>query len=198
MGREVICQCDWAGVRAEVKALLETSELIVRGPIRKRARFNELNHLRADDGRLCFSVEGEAVALFLGAAVAEKWVAAIKSPPTLAKKLGITGKTVVRIIGNMDEALASAVAEAGKNSAVNPNLILAQIDTPESLQAVLKAARAQLATGVPLWLAYAKGPGHPLSESSIRSILRELGMIDTKVASVSAQLTATRFNMRKS
>jgi hypothetical protein len=51
---------------------------------------------------------------------------------------------------------------------------------------------------VPIWMVYAKGPGHPLNESAIRSYLRTNGMMDTKVASVSSELTALRFTIRKS
>jgi hypothetical protein len=47
-------------------------------------------------------------------------------------------------------------------------------------------------------MVYAKGPGHPLNESAIRSFLRGNGMMDTKVASVSSELTALRFSVRKS
>jgi hypothetical protein len=199
MGREAICKCDWAGVSAEVKALLETREIILRGSMRKRLRFEDLKDIRADAGRLCFTVKSDPVQLFLGAAAAEKWAAAIKSPPSLAKKLGITNEIVVRSVGSIDDkALASALAEAGDLSTDRPDMIVACVDTLKSLHAALKATNAQLTQGVPIWLVYAKGPGHLLSESSIRSLLRDRGMIDTKVASVSARLTATRFSARKS
>jgi hypothetical protein len=45
-------------------------------------------------------------------------------------------------------------------------------------------------------MVYAKGPGHDLSETAVRSLLRDNGMIDTKVASVSAKFTALRFIYR--
>ena len=47
-------------------------------------------------------------------------------------------------------------------------------------------------------LVYAKGKGHAIDESAIRSLLRANGMMDTKIASVSATLTAIRFNLQKS
>ena len=46
MGREAVCTCDWAGTVAEVKALLETSELILRGEIRRRVPFHEIKDVR--------------------------------------------------------------------------------------------------------------------------------------------------------
>lgn len=36
MGREATCTCDWNGIQAEVKALIEPPELILRGAIRRR------------------------------------------------------------------------------------------------------------------------------------------------------------------
>jgi hypothetical protein len=61
----------------------------------------------------------------------------------------------------------------------------------------LRASKAQLLKGVPIWIVYPKGPGHAINETAIRSLLRENGMIDTKVASVSSKFTALRFIYRK-
>jgi hypothetical protein len=120
-------------------------------------------------------------------------------PVSLARKLGITNRTVVRTIGDArDESLKAALAEAARISDKDADLILACVDTPESLRATLQQAAKQLMNAVPIWMVYAKGPGHPLNESMIRSALRASGMMDTKVASVSSELTALRFNLRKS
>jgi hypothetical protein len=200
MGREAICKCDWAGVTAEVKVLLEPNEMIVRGDIRKRVPRTELQQVKVQSDRLCFTVGREPVQLFLGSTAAVSWARAIATPlPAVARKLGITDKTIVRTIGSVhDDALKSALAEAAQISERGADLIVAYVDTPESLRATLGEAKAQLLRGVPIWMVYAKGPGHSLNESSIRSLLRSNGMMDTKVASVSAELTALRFSLRKS
>jgi hypothetical protein len=198
MGREAVCICDWAGKTAEVKALLETSEIILRGAIRKRIAFSEISGMKADGGRLCFTVNGEAVQLDLGTA-AGRWAAAITNPaPSLARKMGITDKIVVRVIGEVcDEALSEALAEAAGISRKDAGMIVACVDSPELLHGALRNAKAQLLKGVPIWMVYAKGPGHVINENAIRTLLRENGMIDTKVASVSGKYTALRFNYRK-
>jgi len=200
MGREATCKCDWAGTTAEVKVLLEPPDLIVRGEMRKRVPISSLKRVEAQSGWLRFNTGREQVQLFLGTPMAEKWATAIKTPPpTLARKLGITDKSIVRTIGDIrDEALNEALSEAAQISAKNPDLIVAYVDTPESLAATLREAKAQLAKSTPVWLVYPKGPGHPLNESTIRSVLRGIGMMDTKVASVSVRLTALRFNLRSS
>lgn len=200
MGREAICKCDWAGVTAEVKVLLEPDEMIVRGDIRKRVPRAQLHEVKVQSDRLCFTVGREPVQLFLGSTAAVSWAKAIATPlPGLSRKLGITDRTIVRTIGSIhDDTLKSALAEAARISERGADLIVACVDTPESLRATLGEAKAQLLQGVPIWVVYAKGPGHSLNGSSIRSLLRTNGMMDTKVASVSAELTALRFSLRKS
>lgn len=200
MGREAVCQCNWAGATATVKALLETSELILRGEIRKRIAFAGLKSVKAAGDCLLFTVGGEKVQLHLGKAQAAKWAAALQAGPApLAKKLGITSETVVRVIGRTDdEALQTALDFAGRLSATNPNLIVACVTTPKDIAAALRKAGSQLAAGTPIWLVYPKGPGHPLNESMVRSAGLAAGLVDTKVASVSAALTGLRFNPRRS
>ena len=199
MGREALCECTFAGSTAKVKALLETNEIILRGDIRMTAPLKALKNIRVQSETLCFNVDKHTVQLHLGAAVAESWAKKIKSPPpTLADKLGITDKTIVRTIGEItDRALFNAISSAAQVSARNPNVILACIETPESLIATLKEAKAQLTRSIPIWLVYRKGPGHPINESAIRTTLRAQGLMDTKVASVSEHLTALRFNRPK-
>lgn len=200
MGREAICECNWAGTTAKVKALLETSELILRGELRRKIAFAELKKVEARNGQLCFTVANENVQLALGADQAAKWAAAIHAGPVpLAKKLGITSEIIVRTIGSIDdEALGSALRQASQVSARNPDLVIACVETPAQLSAALKSASAQLAKRVPIWIVYPKGKGHPLNESMIRTAALPLGLVDTKVAAVSARLTAIRFNLRAS
>jgi hypothetical protein len=198
MGREAVCDCTFDGTTTKVKALLESEELILRGDIRLRAPLHALHHVRVESESLCFNLDEGPVRLDLGAAAAKSWAKKIKSPtPSLADKLGITGKTVRTIGPISDRALDSALSSAALVRAQNPDLILSYVDTPESLAATLREAKAQLARSIPIWLVYRKGPGHPLNESAIRTTLRAQGLMDTKVVSVSAELTALRFNLPK-
>jgi hypothetical protein len=162
------------------------------------APLQALQNVRVQGDRLCFTIDKEPVQLHLGAKVAGSWTKKIKAlPASLADKLGITGKTVRTVGSVFDHALDSALTSAAQIRAEKPDVIVACIDTPESLTATLRDAKKQLADGVPLWLVYRKGPGHPLNEAAIRTALRAHGLMDTKVASVSSELTALRFNLRK-
>jgi hypothetical protein len=198
MGREAICDCIFDGTTTKVKALLESEELILRGDINVRAPLHALHHVRVESASLCFNLDKGPIRLDLGAAAAKSWAKKIKSPPpSLADKLGITGKTVRTIVPRSDRALDSALGSAALISGRNPDVILAFIDTSESLAATLQTAKVQLARSIPIWLIYRKGPGHPINESAIRTCLRAHGLMDTKVSSVSPELTAIRFNLLK-
>ena len=200
MGREAICTCVWNGEKSEVKALLEPPELILRGEIRRKLPFSKMKSVKADGNLLRFKFEGDSVALELGNAIAAKWAdALLKPPPTLAKKLGITPETTVRMIGPMDDAALNKALEDAKDvSQRKGELILARVDTPADLHAALNKAADQLKTGVPIWFIYRKGPGHPLNENQVRDIALETGIVDTKMASVSAEFSALRFVKRRS
>ena len=198
MGREATCDCTFDGTTAKVKALLEANEIILRGNIRMTAPLHALQNVKVQSDRLCFTIGKHPLQLHLGAKAAESWAKKIKThPPSLADKLGITGKTVRTIGPITDRALDSALTSAESIRAEDPDLIVASVDTPETLTATLRDAKKQLAHGVPIWLIYRKGPGHLLNESAIRTCLRTQGLMDTKVASVSPELTALRFNLPK-
>ena len=110
-GLEIISEAS-RHLTEEVKALLETTELIVRGEIRKRIPFRDLQDLRVEHGKLCFTTGGDAVALFLGEAPSQAWAKAISTPPTLAKKLGISGKTVFAAVGPYSLSVSKLAALA--------------------------------------------------------------------------------------
>lgn len=182
-----------------MKALIEPPELILRGELRRRLSFSTLKQVRAAGDCLRFASGTETFSLAVGSETAEKWVKALTTPPpTLAKKLGITEETLVRVIGAVDDdalrhALASAKAVADKDA----GLILARVNTPAELAAALRSAKKQLAARVPMWLIYPKGRNQQLTENDVRSAGLAAGVVDTKVCAVSPALTALRFVRRR-
>jgi hypothetical protein len=200
MGREATCECDWNGMKAEVKALIEPPELILRGGIRRRVPIAAMKQIKADGDRLRFRFNRESVALELGSEFAAKWAKALTTPPpSLAKKLGITAESVVRMIGEVDDAaLEKAISEAKEVKTRNGDVILARVNTPGELTAALRKSADDLSQGVPIWFIYPKGPGHALNEHIVRATGLSTGIVDTKVAAVSSVLTALRFVKRKS
>jgi hypothetical protein len=59
MGSEAHCRVDYGGQSAEAKVLLETEEIIVRGAMKLRIPFKEMERVAADGDALTFR-EGRA------------------------------------------------------------------------------------------------------------------------------------------
>jgi hypothetical protein len=199
MGRETHCRCDWGGAVEEVKALLESPELILRGGLRRRLPFARLEQVRADGDHLRFRFEGDEVALALGKARTAVWMKAfLTPPPSLARKLGIAPDSCVRTFGEMDAPeLQEALGAARRIQEEEPDLIVARVETREELARALRGNAEELAAGVPIWLVYPKGKGQSLTESEVRTTALAAGIVDTKVAAISAKLTGLRFVKRK-
>jgi hypothetical protein len=66
MGREAVVNAEAGAEAGEVKALLETRELILRGALRRRYSKEALEGVRVEGDTLSFTVAGEAVRLHLG------------------------------------------------------------------------------------------------------------------------------------
>jgi hypothetical protein len=194
VGREARCAASWGARSGEVTALLESTELIVRGAFRARAPIASLREVRAVAGTLHFRAGEDDVALMLGPA-APRWAAALaKPPPSLANKLGITAGSRVLALGRIDDAaLAEALAAGTPAADGDPDLIVARVDDADTLARIEHDHRALLERHVRLWVVYTKGKGAPLGETAVRAMLRERGLMDLKVASVSPALTALQF-----
>jgi hypothetical protein len=195
MGREARCHARWGQQEGEVTVLIEPPDLIARGAFRARAPLATLSQIRADHGTLRCFAGTEPVELTLGQ-LAPRWAAALVAPPpTLAKKLGLTAATHVFVSGTIDdEALAEALARAKRTRSTNAaDVIVARTDDPAKLDALLTTHAEALARGVPLWVVYVKGKDAPLGETAVRTMLRERGLMDRKVAAVSERLTALQF-----
>jgi hypothetical protein len=200
MGREATCEVHWAGESGRAKVLLESQELIVRGTgdlSRRSVPFAALAEIEVRGEALCFRAGDEGVSLALGAAQAQSWAKKLTSPaPTLAAKLGIGAETRLALMGNFDGGeLAQAVREAATRDSRNPDLILALVKSAADLNYALDVYGGY-AAHPPIWIVYPKGAGKPIGETEIRDTMRRSGLMDTKVASVSAVLTGLRFNWR--
>jgi hypothetical protein len=196
MGREATCHCKWGAEEGDCKVLLEGRELILRSGIRRRVSLSAISSVAAHGSNLIFTVGQDQVALRLGADAAPRWAKAIQTPPpSLAGKLGISRATRLSVVGNLEsDELKEAVAEAAPASEKEVDLVLFCVNSQSELQ---QCFRGRTYTS-PLWIVYPKGARSGMKESGVRDLLRSRGFIDTKVASVSARLTALRFVQRKS
>ena len=193
MGREATCQAQVGHDSAEVKALLESQALILRGALRRRWPLAALQGLRVAGDALAFQADGEVVQLHLGGAEAERWKLKITTPPPgLAAKLGVGPATPVWVLGPVDDAaLAAALTGSTTPDAATARQMLAVVHTMDALAAALRA-HATLPCPL-LWLVHPKGRGASLGDTAIRQVLRAAGYTDNKTSAVSDLLTATRW-----
>jgi hypothetical protein len=196
MGREATCHCKWGAEAGDCKVLLEGSELILRRGIRRRVPVSAMTAVAVRGDELVFQVAEDHVALGLGPEIAQRWAKAIAAPlPDLASKLGISPNTRLSIVGDVrSEELQAAVAQGIAASGKEIDLTLICIHS----QSEAGLLHQHLTGNGPLWVVYPKGANSPFKESTVRELLRSRGFIDTKIASVSAKLTAIRFVKRKS
>jgi hypothetical protein len=193
MGREALTWAEVGGEAGDVRALLESTELILRGDVRRRFPRDRLARVRVEGDRLRFDCCGEAVALQLGATVAHRWAEAIAKPaPSLRAKLGLAaGARALRVGAFDDAALESALAGVLVDAVETADMIIACISGPADLDAALAIHTAYPA--LPLWVIHPKGKGVAFGDGEIRAVLRARGFRDTKSCAVSERLTASRY-----
>jgi hypothetical protein len=193
MGREVVTTAEWGGQRAEVKALLESTEIILRGEIKVRIARTSISVIKVDGDELSLKVGTERLLLELGAKEAAKWVDLLsKPPPSLAEKIGISSGKPAFVIGTIkDAALKSAIKGNTVANMAGASCMIAVIRSANELKSAFETAVAMPALS--LWCVYPKGK----FDAEVRAFMRGQGYVDSKICAVSADLTATRFGKRK-
>lgn len=198
MGREATCSCR-AGAHSETaRALLESSEIRVRGATLKlRAAPGSLRGLSVVGDDLVFEVDGQAWRLTLGATEAGKWQHKLTTPPpTLAAKLGVSTDTPAFVVGTVDDLeLAQALRGATTSDPAGASVLLAVVDHPAVLDEALATHHRMACPGV--WMVYRKGAQAEPGDQAIRTRLRALGYADHKTCAVSASWTATRYARKR-
>jgi hypothetical protein len=197
MGREAECVARWRGQAAEVKALLESAEIILRGGIKAKIPRSNISGVAVSGDDLTLDAGDDQLVLELGAAEAGKWMAALlKPPPGLKDKLGLKPGDTAFVIGAIDdETLATALQGAQAKAAKAASMLLAMLRSEDDLKTAFKIASA--APALPLWCIYQKGKSAPIGDAAIRTFLRANAYIDSKTASISPTLTATRYGARR-
>ncbi|HEX7659236.1 MAG TPA: hypothetical protein VF444_07125 [Pseudonocardiaceae bacterium] len=194
MGRETVTTAEWRGARAEVRALLESQEIILRGAIRARIPRSDVNAVTVSGDELRVMAGDEPLVLALGASEAASWASALrKPPPSLAEKLGVSTAKPAYVWGSPDDqSLREALVGAVTDKPTDASVIVAVIADEADLDAIFALARS--APNLPLWCVYPKGRGGP--DAVIRDYLRSRGYVDTKTSAVSDRLTAMRYKRR--
>jgi hypothetical protein len=196
MGREAVCNARFGGKSAAGKALLETSEVVFRGPeLRVTIPFALIQRLAVKSGALHLKTADGLLVLELGAA-AEAWAKRIKNPPGRLDKLGVKAGMKVSLVGEIEpafvgelEARTEDVTHGRPRAASDQIFFAAEASSDLDRLAVLKRS---LQPAGALWVLRRKGLGAPVSEAAVMAAGKAAGLVDTKVVAFSATHTAER------
>ncbi len=196
MGRDSETIAQWQGQTAEVRAVLESTEIILRGGIKARVPRAGIVAMSVDQGWLTLTTDQGPLILELGEAEAARWLKALQKPvPTLAQKLGVSAGCPAFVFGALDDAdLIAALDGARAASVAEAGVLVAVLDAPGDLDAAFAVALSS--PELMLWCVYTKGRAS-VTDAMVRGYLRERGYIDSKACAVSVRLTATRYGRRK-
>ena len=193
MGREATCDLRVGARTARVKALLETTELIVRGELAARFPFAKMKRVRAKDGKLTFDCNGESVALTLGKE-ADSWASKITNPKSRADKLGIKPGQRVALIGVTDDKLREEVA--AKGARIVPlgeeiDLVFFGTNDKADLKRLKELAKSIAQNGA-IWLLRPKGRDD-YKEADSMAAGKAAGLVDIKVVAFSETHSAEKY-----
>jgi hypothetical protein len=196
MGKEIKGAVRIGKQRHSGKILLETSEIIFRGPeLRLKILFNEMKSLKVFGGELSIETKDGAKVFEVGTA-AEKWREKILHPKSRAEKLGVKSGTRVRLAGDFDteflnelKKTKAEVLEAGDKTAAE--LTFLEVPDARVLPVIAKYA-GKIKGAESLWVVYPKGKKE-VTENDVLSAGRESGLKDVKVVGYSATHTALKF-----
>jgi len=194
MGYEAQCTATWKRQRSGGKALLKTESVVFRGEFRVELPFAAILRVGAVRGRLTLASSDGTLVLSLGDQ-AVRWAAKIRNPPTLADKLGVTGAARVALVGVHDPLVVEPVRMRAKTVSLEPepasDIVIVGVNRASDLQQFEQLRRA-IAPSAAIWSIRPKGVAE-VSESIVRAAARAAGLVDVKVARVSATHTAEKF-----
>jgi hypothetical protein len=193
MGREAVSLCTWKGVTAQAKVLLESTDVIVRGAIRVTIPRDAISSIEVIGDVLSLSANSEYLRIELGRSQAEKWAEVLrKPPPTLASKLGVNASNKAYVIGSLDDITLSEAISSYRSDTIGDALLFVAIITAEhDLQVMNQIVRPYPKRHI--WCVYPKGKDASISDSTVRTFMREHGFTDNKSCSISEAATATRY-----
>jgi hypothetical protein len=194
MGLEATCDVRLGRKTGRGRALLESTELIVRGDVPMKIPLSALTSVVVRGEELRVTWPGGTAVLALGGA-AEKWALKIKTPRGLMDKLGVKMDSVVSVIAVADANLLKDLRERTPHvvqgrAAKGSDLVLAFMQAKGDL-AALGRFRAAIKENGAIWVMWPKGRKE-FREDDVRAAGLGVGLVDVKVASVSPVLSGLK------
>lgn len=194
MGAEATGTLRVDGEAYECTALLETDEIRFRGEHRLKIPLSDVRDATASDGTLRIEHAGGVAAFTLGPAAA-KWADRIRSPRSVAEKLGVKPGMAVAVIGIEDEGLLRELADKGAMLVTGRmpkqvEMVLVRITTAAGLARLPRLAEAIAPAGA-IWVVHPRGVP-AVADTVIFAAAKKAGLTYTKVARISDTDTAEK------
>lgn len=176
-------------------AYLETDVLGFRGETRLRIPLSRVSGVEVRDGALHVThAEGLAV-LGLGEAAAAKWAERIRSPRSLADKLGVKPGMQIAVLGVEDETILRDLTSRGATLLADA----VPAGTPMVLWRVTKASQLGTLSGIvkklardgAIWVVHPRGDTS-VADTVIFAAAKDAGLTYTKVVRFSETDTAEK------
>jgi hypothetical protein len=190
MGQELTCRATCGKQSGQGKAMFETNEILFRGDFRLKIPLKSITKAEARGGKLSLTFPGGPAAFELGGH-AEKWLVRIQNPRTLMDKLGVKPKVRVNLDGAFDEEFLKQLdARSPERVASDADIVFYAASTQTGLRK-LPSLQARIKSNGAIWVIYPKGRKE-ITEMEVIRAGREAGLVDVKIASISATLTGTK------
>lgn len=178
----------------EGTALLETDELRFRGDTRMRIALRDVSAVSAKDGTLRVE-HANGIACFVLGDAAESWAEKIRSPRTLADKLGVTRGMLVAVIDVDDRAILDDLEAKGAQLVMGSvpqdvTMVLFRVVRPSQL-AALGTMTSRIARNGAIWVVHPRGDAS-VADTIIFAAARDAGLTYTKVVRFSEHDTAEK------
>jgi hypothetical protein len=175
-------------------AHLETDELRFRGETRLRIALRDVITVSAKDGTLRVE-HSNGVACFALGSAAEAWAEKIRSPRTLADKLGITRGMQVSVFDIDDRTVLDDLEAKGAQLVMgsvpqDAPMVLFRIVRPSQL-ATLATMTTRIARNGAIWVVHPRGDA-TVADTIIFAAARDAGLTYTKVVRFSEHDTAEK------
>lgn len=193
MGLEANILCHKDDGTYEIKAHLESRELILRGALKMRIPIKDILNPKAEIDILEFEYKDEKYRFELGEA-AQKWYQKIISPPkSLAQKFGLKNDAKTYPLNDISsDEVNLAIQNCQFADLENAQIIFAQIKNIDDLEFIHKKI-VKLKSNFAIWLIYQKGKNAILKENQIREFMRQNGFMDNKISAIDDIWTSARY-----
>jgi hypothetical protein len=194
MGQEATCVVRIGRKKVEGTALLETSEVLLRGDVRLKLPFASMKSVAAKDGVLKIVTDDATYSFELGP-LAAKWLEKIKHPKPVIDKLGVKPGLSIAMIGLENPAFLKQVKERSASVTVGrvpkgSHLVFFGATAVPAL-GKLATFEKSIARDGGIWVVWPKGRKE-LTEDHVRAAARKAGLTDVKVVAFSSTHSALK------